>query len=67
MYWPVHEAALKGNIDTLKWLLDNGAQIDAPTKEGLQPIHYACQGGHIEAVELLVNAGANIHAESENG
>lgn len=45
-YTPLHYAARKGYIDICKLLMQNGAQIDAQTKNGqASPLHKAAVAG----------------------
>jgi ankyrin repeat protein len=60
---PLMIAALKGNLNFAKQLLDAGAY---PNKEGWTPLHYAATEGHIEMMKLLLEAHAYIDAESPN-
>jgi uncharacterized protein len=57
-------AAIKGNLDDAKLLLDHGAQVNQP---GWSPLHYAASGPESSVVKLLLDKGANIDAESPNG
>ena len=52
-------AAMKGHIETVKLLLDHGANIHALYDEALINAEL---NGHSETVKLLLDRGANIHA-----
>mmetsp|Transcript_60502 Transcript_60502/g.104190 ORF Transcript_60502/g.104190 Transcript_60502/m.104190 type:complete len:99 (+) Transcript_60502:29-325(+) len=47
-------ASLFGNLDMVKLLLDNSADLEARDKEGWLPLNYAAYGGRIDASKLLV-------------
>jgi hypothetical protein len=47
------------NVDTLKWLVKNGADIHGMNGYVLR---FACRIGVLEVVEYLVENGADIHA-----
>ena len=56
-------AALKGQTDWSRRLLDRGAQVNKP---GWSPLHYAATGPDPTIVMLLLDRGAAIDAESPN-
>lgn len=55
----IHTAAMGGNVEIIKALLDKGADINAKDKMGMTPLHYAVQENHADAVTLLLARGAN--------
>ena len=59
---PVHLEA-----ETVRQLLDLGANIKAAKEDGMPPLHWACKHGHPEVVKLLLVHGANIEEESADG
>lgn len=59
-------AALGGNNNIIKLLLDHEFDVDSP-KNGDTPLMFAAQKGKIESAELLLNAGANVNAASSTG
>lgn len=61
---PLMMAALKGQFDMAKELIDKGADIN---KTGWTPLHYAATGGHAKIVSLLLDHYAYIDAASPNG
>lgn len=56
---PLHAAASKGIIDTVKYLLEHEADIDATNTYGETALHKACRSGCLPLVEVLVTHGAN--------
>ncbi len=50
---------MTGNIEVIKFLVANNADVNAEDSYGDSPMHYACFCGHMDAVEVLVKAGAN--------
>lgn len=61
---PLMMAALKGDLDGMRAVLERGARIDLP---GWSPLHYAATGPESDAVSLLLARGASIDARSPNG
>jgi ankyrin repeat protein len=58
--WPALSGASKyGHIDVVKFLLANGAIINASDKDGDTALMMAAMQGHILIVELLLSNGAN--------
>jgi len=51
---PLHLASAEGNYDTVKWLVDNGANMRTDRFGGL-PIHDALRNNHSEVSEYLQN------------
>uniref|UniRef100_S4RZ01 RING-type domain-containing protein n=1 Tax=Petromyzon marinus TaxID=7757 RepID=S4RZ01_PETMA len=59
---PLHVAAIKGDIDGVEHLLENGANPNIKDNAGWTPLHEACNHGHARVVELLLDHGAFINA-----
>lgn len=58
-YEPIHVAALYGHVPIVGFLLDRGADVNAPFEAGkLSPIELAAREGHAELVEYLIGRGA---------
>lgn len=60
-------AAWMGHRDTVKFLLDRGAAVDAPGMHGKTALIWAAQGGRTETVSLLLEKGANVAARDDRG
>lgn len=68
---PLH-VALKvpnPNVEIIKYLIQNGAALDAKDKEGNTPLHLTVQAQNpsIEIVEVLLSAGALVNAKNSAG
>jgi ankyrin repeat protein len=61
---PLMMAALKGNLELARRLIDRQADVNKP---GWTPLHYASTNGHLEVMRLLLEHHAYIDAESPNG
>jgi uncharacterized protein len=67
---PLHLAAAFGAPEAVRVLLENGAQVDAVSKnpQTNQPLHAALAlGRNPETIELLLAAGANPNARQTGG
>lgn len=60
---PLQSAAERGDIATLKKLLNDGANINEVAQYGTV-IAYASRNCHIEAVKLLLERGADVNASN---
>ena len=61
---PLMIAALKGQLEMVKKLIDRDADVN---KTGWTPLHYAATNAHLAIMELLLERHAYIDAESPNG
>ncbi len=52
------DAARKGDLDTVKALLEKGAPIEAKTSYGQTPLYLAAMSGHEDVVRFLLEKGA---------
>jgi ankyrin repeat protein len=64
---PTIYAAFNGHEPVVKYLLDNGALIDAQADNGFTALIAAARGGHEEVVKLLLKRGANPNIKSQAG
>ncbi|XP_026322920.1 ankyrin repeat domain-containing protein 11 isoform X3 [Hyposmocoma kahamanoa] len=59
----LHVAAIKGDHEQVKKLLDQGQNPDVPDFAGWTPLHEACSFGFMDVAEVLVKGGANVNAK----
>ncbi|XP_071316267.1 BRCA1-associated RING domain protein 1 isoform X2 [Trachinotus anak] len=57
----LHLAAIKGDVEAVKELLDQGADPNLKDNAGWTPLHEACNLGHMAVVEVLVLRGALLN------
>lgn len=61
---PLDDAAKSGDVETVKKLISEGADVNAKGSFGTA-LHWAAMNGHAEVVEALISAGADTEALSE--
>lgn len=64
---PLTWAALTGQGDLVVMLLDQGARIGAPNRDGGTALHAAAFMGNAGMVDLLIQRGADVNAASLSG
>lgn len=58
--YPIHSASYYGQLETIKFLVANGASIDAKIEPlGHTPLYIAVQRGYKELAKWLIRNGAN--------
>ena len=62
---PIHVAAVRGSIDELTVLYENGADINAKGEYDYTPLLHAVEQGHIEAVKWLIGKGADVSSKND--
>jgi ankyrin repeat protein len=62
---PLHYAALYGNADSIRILLDRGADVKARNKSEATPLIYAAV--NLEKTRMLIDKGSDVNAKSSQG
>ena len=57
---PVADAAMRGNIDDVRALLQKGADVNAAHGDGMTALHWAAERSDAAMAEMLIYAGANV-------
>ena len=60
-------ACQEGHIDKARLLLDQGAEVDGATDDGVTPLIAACWRGHVDAALLLLDNGAEVNRAMNDG
>ncbi|MEI6040281.1 MAG: ankyrin repeat domain-containing protein [Candidatus Berkelbacteria bacterium] len=58
---PLHLAAMRGNTQLIKLLIEYGANVNLADHDQWTALHFAITYGELEPVKLLVEAGADIN------
>jgi ankyrin repeat protein len=64
---PVADAAMRGDIEAVRSLLKEGAEVNGAQGDGMTALHWAAELGGVELAEILIFAGANIEAVTRVG
>ena len=54
----LHRASSAGQIETVKFLIEKGADVNIKDEASILPIHRAAENGHAEIVKILLENGA---------
>lgn len=63
----LHGAAYEGNVECLRYLLENGADVNVHDDDGWTSLHAAVCGKKSKCVELLLKANCDPFAETIDG
>ena len=58
---PLHMAAEKGHLESVKVLTSHGASTDCKRSDGYTPLHIAAKEGHLKIVEYLTSIMENVN------
>jgi len=64
---PLSDAAKSGDKDTLRSLLQKGANVNATEGDGTTALHWASYRDDLDAVDLLLRAGAKVNVANDLG
>lgn len=64
--YPLAVAAIWGDGEAIRMLIDAGAEVNQPGEHGYTALHEAAAQGHFDAVKLLIELGAKP-APSDDG
>lgn len=64
---PLHYASYKGNEGVVDFILRNGGNPNAKSKNLSTPLHSAAWGRNLKVAELLLEDGADVNAQTDEG
>ncbi len=64
---PVADAAMRGDVETVRTLLREGADVNEAQGDGMTALHWAAHHGDAELAEILLYAGAKPDAGTRIG
>lgn len=64
---PVADAAMRGNFEQVRSLLEAGADVNAAQGDGMTALHWAAEAGRLQLARALLVAGANPDAATRIG
>src|SRR5688500_8074176 len=64
---PVADAAMKGDLVTVRVLIGRGADVNAAQGDGMTALHWAAERGDSAMIAVLLRAQANVRAVTRIG
>jgi ankyrin repeat protein len=64
---PLAYAATGGKTEVARYLIEVGANPNAPSPNGTTALMMAVRGGHAETVDLLLSKGADVNVRNQSG
>ena len=64
---PVADAAMKGDSATVKTLLAQKADVNAPQADGATAIQWAAYNNNLALADILIKGGANVKLANQDG
>ena len=64
---PVVDAAARGDTETVRQLLRDGADVNDAQGDGMTALHWAAESGDVDLAKILIYAGSNVEAGTRIG
>ncbi len=64
---PLFLAIYKNNLDNIKTLIKEGANVNETDEDRYTPLHIACQEGNLDIIKYLIKKGAKVNAKTNYG
>lgn len=64
---PVADAAMRGEVETVRALLRDGADVNEAQGDGMTALHWAARHDDVELARILIYAGARVDAGTRIG
>ncbi|MFH1143526.1 MAG: ankyrin repeat domain-containing protein [Candidatus Eisenbacteria bacterium] len=65
--YPLHTAAMHGQVEIARMLLAAGAELEAGDRDNSTPLHDACLNRQTDMVAFLIESGADVNRHDYNG
>lgn len=63
----LHKSCFSGQLEVVRLLVENGAELELRDDRGWTCLHYAAFGGHVDVVNFLVNSCIDVTSLSLDG
>ncbi|KAI3368780.1 hypothetical protein L3Q82_025765 [Scortum barcoo] len=63
----MHDAAREGFVESVRVLVDHGADANLTDKKGNLPLHLAAKGGYLDVIQLLIGSTADPQTTNDQG
>ena len=67
LFYPLEMAINLGNVDAIKTLIENGANVNLIIEGGETPFTIAVGSGNIDIVRVMIKAGSNVNQVNDYG
>ena len=64
---PVADAAMRGDVDAVQVLIDQGTDVNVPQGDGMTALHWGAERGDDAMIRTLLDAGADVGAVTRIG
>ena len=64
---PVADAAMRGDLDAVRALLQQGGDVNAAQGDGMTALHWAAERGALDMAQMLIYAGGSVEAVTRIG
>lgn len=64
---PLHEAAQAGQLECVKYLLEQNVKVDSLKRADWTPLMLACAKNNFAVIKALINAGADPSLQNKDG
>ena len=62
----IHIACASGKLDVVKFLINNGADVNTKNNQLMLPIHVACINGNAEMIDLLADLTRDLNTRDKH-
>lgn len=62
----LHRAAMRGQSETVSYLLKHKADVNLTAENGMTALHYAAREGHVPVAEIVIDANSSLDTQDQN-